>query len=1256
MIAELAGDGCAGPAASIPNRYAERNWRSVRETQLTSGIRPYSPERVTPKKIWTPFLASPLDPGDISVSLFSAPAVGRTQALRRRVALAAALLITAPLLAIAGPTGSALAVPATIPSVPGGPVILDGNDPGDHPSANMTSYIRGVYTNLDANIAPGYSHNGKVAVVGPCVPILNTVGVPGQSFDSFATVAAIRGLFNTIGINNYKIIHICSNDEAAAVDLTAAMEAELALWGFAITTHVNRGGGLFSTGHGYAWLRDVFPALVVNAAGIGNSYLTPDGAAFFQLPNNTFIGAVSHYNFSVVPNPPLKTLLTESSNSVGRLVAIGGIVVRFPQIFIDGPTVADVGSARTYTLTAATADGVLLPNNAYSYTISGVTGSAGTGTGTTDANGQAAFSITGNARGTTTIRVRLGISANTAGGSQVVTTWVSLASAPGLTSAVDSPGTPGSVDLTWTAPTSAGLTPITDYLIETSVDGTAWTVVPHAASTATSYTVTGLNPAGTYQFRVSAINSDGPGALSNVVTNPVPGPQVITFPQPADTRIDQGPVVLTASSDSALAVAYVSNSTSVCTVSGTSVTLVAVGTCSITASQPGGRFYTAASPITRTFQVTPVPLATPAALTSAGVYGAGQSATAPIPAGGSVTLLTAAAAPATTVSNADGTYTIDPATGVISFAPIAGFVGTAAPVTYQVTDAYSQVATNTYTPTVAPPALAAPAAQVSTGVGVTPQTAVLPVPAGGSVTLLDAALAPATSVTSAQGTYTLDVASATVTFVAVSGFTGAASPVTFRITDMYGQNATNTYTPTVTAPAVGALGQLTSTGAFGATQSVTQLVPAGSTVSLIDANSGNVTAISTADGAYTLDPATGVITFAPAAGFVGVATPAAFRVTDAYAQSSSSTYTPTVYPPAPTPPVVQTTTGAADAIQSAVVVIPAGGALTLLDSASMPVTVLTIPGQGTFALDVTTGTITFVPESGFVGRAATVTFRVTDQYSQALTATYTVNVADRPAAPAPAATPVPAAANEHPVFVPTAPIAASVPARVPAGAAALRGSMLAPALSVINGREGIVPVQCMLSPAPLERCDVTIWASVSGRQIVVGRGSAATTSAGGKALTVRVKLTALGRALAAQPGGVRGLAGVAITPRGMKKTVRVTQYTQVVSRSFVLVRPVFFDTGSSRLRASEARYLTGLRRQLNGVRTVRCIGYTDAVDTTSSNTALGRARAQRVCAFLVTGTRIRVLSATMGETAPQASNATRAGRALNRRTQIRLNY
>lgn len=73
-----------------------------------------------------------------------------------------------------------------------------------------------------------------------------------------------------------------------------------------------------------------------------------------------------------------------------------------------------------------------------------------------------------------------------------------------------------SVDLTWGAlpggVTADAQAPVRDYVIEQSEDGgTTWTVVPAAASTAASRTVSGLDPAKTYQFRISAWNEAGNG-------------------------------------------------------------------------------------------------------------------------------------------------------------------------------------------------------------------------------------------------------------------------------------------------------------------------------------------------------------------------------------------------------------------------------------------------------------------------------------------------------------------------------------------------------------------------------------------------------------------------------------------------------------------------------------------------------------------------------------------------------------------------
>lgn len=144
---------------------------------------------------------------------------------------------------------------------------------------------------------------------------------------------------------------------------------------------------------------------------------------------------------------------------------------------------------------------------------------------------------------------------------------------------------------------------------------------------------------------------------------------------------------------------------------------------------------------------------------------------------------------------------LDPATGIVVFTPVFGFAGTPPTVDYRVTDRYGQTGDGTYAPAVVPPAPPAAPAETSTGVGTTPQRAGVTVPTGGSVTLLDTDGDPATSVTiPGQGTYTVDPATGTLTFTPAPGFTGTVAPVTYRVTDAYGQSTDGSYTATVAAP------------------------------------------------------------------------------------------------------------------------------------------------------------------------------------------------------------------------------------------------------------------------------------------------------------------------------------------------------------------------------------------------------------------------------------------------------------------------
>ncbi len=79
--------------------------------------------------------------------------------------------------------------------------------------------------------------------------------------------------------------------------------------------------------------------------------------------------------------------------------------------------------------------------------------------------------------------------------------------------------------------------------------------------------------------------------------------QTITFANPGDQELPTGTVSLTATSDSGLTVSLASSTTSVCTVSGTTLTLKTEGTCTITASQSGSGDYLAADDVVRSFTV-----------------------------------------------------------------------------------------------------------------------------------------------------------------------------------------------------------------------------------------------------------------------------------------------------------------------------------------------------------------------------------------------------------------------------------------------------------------------------------------------------------------------------------------------------------------------------------------------------------------------------------------------------------------------------
>ena len=84
-----------------------------------------------------------------------------------------------------------------------------------------------------------------------------------------------------------------------------------------------------------------------------------------------------------------------------------------------------------------------------------------------------------------------------------------------------------------------------------------------------------------------------------------PIPQTITFGPPPNATVGT-PVTLSAHASSGLAVQFSSDTPSACTVTKSTVTTRAAGTCTITAAQSGSARYAAAPAVTRSFRESPI--------------------------------------------------------------------------------------------------------------------------------------------------------------------------------------------------------------------------------------------------------------------------------------------------------------------------------------------------------------------------------------------------------------------------------------------------------------------------------------------------------------------------------------------------------------------------------------------------------------------------------------------------------------------------
>ncbi len=125
--------------------------------------------------------------------------------------------------------------------------------------------------------------------------------------------------------------------------------------------------------------------------------LDPDGTSFWT--GDIFNGTVFHVD--IASGNVLGQFNSSPGTQLGGLVIVGGIVVSTPTLTLAPPTQTQpVGSSAALTATLGTSSAPT-PGATILFSVSGV--NTGSGSGTTDVNGQAGFSYTGTNAGTDTV-------------------------------------------------------------------------------------------------------------------------------------------------------------------------------------------------------------------------------------------------------------------------------------------------------------------------------------------------------------------------------------------------------------------------------------------------------------------------------------------------------------------------------------------------------------------------------------------------------------------------------------------------------------------------------------------------------------------------------------------------------------------------------------------------------------------------------------------------------------------------------------
>jgi CshA-type fibril repeat protein len=390
----------------------------------------------------------------------------------------------------------------------------------------------------------------------------------------------------------------------------------------------------------------------------------------------------------------------------------------------------------------------------------------------------------------------------------------------------------------------------------------------------------------------------------------------------------------------------------------------------------------------------------------------------------------------------EGVYTVN-ANGTVTFDPSPTFRGNASPVKYVVSDSTGQVTNANISPIVNPPGaptalpdsksvipggtiafttltgtsgLASSIAGLNTSVTclITPGSSPVACDADGVVTVVGV------------GTYTLNTTTGVVTLVADPAATpGTKASLYYQVTDIFGQTATSTLTPTIPPPPTA--DNETSSGAYDTNQIIDVLTgdAAGAGATLTTTSVKLCATISTANASCTLTEllvanegtyrvnANGTVTFDPLPTFSGTASSVKYVVADSTTQQAAAFINVTVGLPAlpvATPNTLSVAPGGTAAFTtltgtSGLASSVAGlntSVTCLITPASSPAScdadgIVNISGEGTFTL--VNGVVSYTADANATsGTKTAITYQVTDIFGQKATSTLTPIIPAPPSA------------------------------------------------------------------------------------------------------------------------------------------------------------------------------------------------------------------------------------------------------------------